>query len=318
MLLTDLRQKQANFERVLRLAANPFWSNLAFPQGCTNSSQIESHPKILCHLPLSKVLRLRTIGDVFEPFPWSLLMSHSSNPAGILPVLLADSNRMQSRLLANALQRRPEFRISICPIELNSIRQAIILARAKVLLISSNASDSTQGMMETMHQVHLAYPEVAKILLTESYDRGLVISAFRSGARGIFCLSNTHFRLLCRCIQRVAEGQIWANSEQTGFLLDLISEVPSIRVVDSKGWQLLTPREEQVVALVAEGLSNSEVARDLKLSVHTVKKYLFSIFDKLGVSSRVELVLHAVNHSDRREVEWVANRAGARSDRLQI
>lgn len=73
-----------------------------------------------------------------------------------------------------------------------------------------------------------------------------------------------------------------------------------------------------MVALVAEGLSNSEVARDLKLSVHTVKKYLFGIFDKLGVSSRVELVLHAVNHCDRREVEWVANRAVARADRLQV
>jgi DNA-binding NarL/FixJ family response regulator len=225
---------------------------------------------------------------------------------------------MQSRLLANALQRRPEFRISICPIETNSIRQAIILARAKVLLISSNASDSAEGLMATMHQVHLACPEVAKILLTESYSRELVINAFRSGARGIFCLSNTRFRLLCRCIQRVAEGQIWANSEQTRFLLDLISDVPSIRVVNSKGWQLLTPREEQVVALVAEGLSNSEVARDLKLSVHTVKKYLFNIFDKLGVSSRVELVLHAVNHCGPREMEWVASRAVARSDRLQI
>jgi DNA-binding NarL/FixJ family response regulator len=125
--------------------------------------------------------------------------------------------------------------------------------------------------------------------------------------------------LLCRCIQRVAEGQIWANSEQTGFLLDLISDVPSIRVVDSKGWQLLTPREEQVVALVAEGLSNSEVAGDLKLSVHTVKKYLFSIFDKLGVSSRVELVLHAVNHCDRRQADFVAGigRAAPR-ERLQI
>jgi DNA-binding NarL/FixJ family response regulator len=245
-------------------------------------------------------------------------MTRSSNCAGILSVLLADSNRMQSRLLANALQRRPEFRISISPIEINSIRQAIILARAKVLLISSNASASTEALMTTMHQVHLAYPDVAKILLTESYDRELVISAFRSGAQGIFCLSNTHFRLLCRCIQRVAEGQVWANSEQTRFLLDLISDVPSIRVLDSKGWQLLTPREEQVVALVAEGLSNSEVARDLKLSVHTVKKYLFGIFDKLGVSSRVELVLHAVNHCDRREVDWVATRAAARTDRLQI
>jgi DNA-binding NarL/FixJ family response regulator len=69
---------------------------------------------------------------------------------------------------------------------------------------------------------------------------------------------------------------------------------------------VLTPREEQVVALVADGLSNREVAHELRLSEHTIKKYLFRIFDKLGISSRVELVLYALSHGDSRQAEWVA------------
>jgi DNA-binding NarL/FixJ family response regulator len=77
-------------------------------------------------------------------------------------------------------------------------------------------------------------------------------------------------------------------------------------MVNAQGLKLLTPREEQVVALVADGLSNREVARELNLSEHTVKKYLFRIFDKLGISSRVELVLYAVSHGGHREAEWVA------------
>jgi DNA-binding NarL/FixJ family response regulator len=89
-------------------------------------------------------------------------------------------------------------------------------------------------------------------------------------------------------------------------LLDLISEVPSLRVLNSRGSTLLTPREEQVVALVAEGLGNRDIARELKLSEHTVKKYLFRIFEKLGVSTRVELVLYAVNNGDPRGAEWLA------------
>lgn len=60
-----------------------------------------------------------------------------------------------------------------------------------------------------------------------------------------------------------------------------------------------------MVALVAEGMSNRDVSRELSLSEHTVKKYLFRIFDKLGVSNRVELVLYAVNHGDARLAEWV-------------
>jgi DNA-binding NarL/FixJ family response regulator len=68
---------------------------------------------------------------------------------------------------------------------------------------------------------------------------------------------------------------------------------------------LLTGREEQVVALVSDGLSNREVARELSLSEHTVKKYLFRIFDKLGISTRVELVLYAMSHGNSREAEWM-------------
>ena len=67
-------------------------------------------------------------------------------------------------------------------------------------------------------------------------------------------------------------------------------------MVDASGQHLLTYREEQVVALVADGLTNRDVASELGLSEHTVKKYLFRIFDKLGISNRVELVLYAVHH----------------------
>ena len=232
----------------------------------------------------------------------------SSSSAAVSPaitVLIADSNRMQAQLLTSALRRRSEFSISTCPVDIASILQAVTSAPAKVVVLSLNHSVSVASQMAAMRHVHISHPAVAKVLLVESYDRDLVVSAFRSGVRGIFCISDTHFRLLCRCIQRVADGQIWANTEQMTFLLDLVAEVPSLRVVNSKGHQLLTPREEQVVALVAEGLSNRGTARELNLSEHTIKKYLFRIFEKLGISSRVELVLYAVHNGDPRRAEWL-------------
>jgi DNA-binding NarL/FixJ family response regulator len=222
-----------------------------------------------------------------------------------ITVLIADSNRMQAQLLTSALRRRSEFRISTCPGDISLILQTVASTPAKVVILTLNHSANIANQMAAMRRVHLSNPTVAKVLLVESYDRGLTVSAFRSGARGIFCISDAHFRLLCRCIQRVAAGQIWANTEQMNFLLDLVSEVPSLRVLNSHGRRLLTPREEQVVALVAEGLSNRDVARELNLSEHTIKKYLFRIFDKLGISSRVELVLYAVNHGDPRQAEWL-------------
>jgi DNA-binding NarL/FixJ family response regulator len=80
-----------------------------------------------------------------------------------------------------------------------------------------------------------------------------------------------------------------------------------LQVLAASGEKLLTSREEQVVALVSDGLSNRNVATELGISEHTVKKYLFRIFDKLGISNRVELVLYAVHHGASQAPAWVAS-----------
>jgi DNA-binding CsgD family transcriptional regulator len=79
----------------------------------------------------------------------------------------------------------------------------------------------------------------------------------------------------------------------------MFAKIAPMRVVDPSGIRLLTKREEDVVRLLGDGLQNREIARELNLSEHTVKNYLFHVFDKLGVSSRVELILYAVSCSKR-------------------
>lgn len=234
----------------------------------------------------------------------------SAATSDVVSVLVADSNRMQSQLLASALRRRPELRITTCRMDAASILQAVNSKAPRVALLSLNSSENRSEAVATLHRLHLSHPEIANLLLVESCSRELVVSAFRSGARGIFSINDANLRLLCKCILCVAGGQIWASTEQLNYLLELISEVPSLRVFNASGNDLLTPREEQVVALVAEGLSNRGVARELSLSEHTVKKYLFRIFEKLGVSTRVELVLYAFNNGDPRPAQWLtgANR----------
>ncbi|PYV80482.1 MAG: hypothetical protein DMG96_00535 [Acidobacteria bacterium] len=130
----------------------------------------------------------------------------------------------------------------------------------------------------------------------ETESREVTVQAFRSAARGLFSLADSSFQLFCECIERVHRGEIFATTEQLNYLLASVCQVPSLRVVGASGEKLLTSREEQVVALVTDGLSNRDVATELGLSQHTIKKYLFRIFEKLGISSRVELVLYALHH----------------------
>jgi DNA-binding NarL/FixJ family response regulator len=167
---------------------------------------------------------------------------------------------------------------------------------------------TASGLPDTavLRTLHLTRPEIPKILLMETQSRDLAVQAFRAGARGLFCLADSSLHSLCECIQRVHRGEIFATTEQLNCLLDSVCQGPLLRVVNTNGGNLLTSREEQVVALVSDGLSNRCVASELGLSEHTVKKYLFRIFEKLGISSRVELVLYAFHHGSSAQMTWGA------------
>ena len=223
-----------------------------------------------------------------------------------LRLLVADSSQMSCQLLIEALRRRAEFVVTACGLDSDEILKILDLNQIDVAILAADRAAHNGSRLAVLHRVHLVHPGLAKILVTETYDRDLVINAFRSGARGLFSFADASFGAFCKCIRMVSSGQVWASAQQLQYLLDIVTRVPSLRAVNASGHNLLTGREEQVVALVADGLSNREIARELGLSEHTIKKYLFRIFDKLGVSSRVELVLYAVNHGDSQQAEWLA------------
>ena len=106
--------------------------------------------------------------------------------------------------------------------------------------------------------------------------------------------------MLQKCILKVYEGQIWANSEQLSFLLESVADAPVPPITDANGVKLLTNRELSLVQLVAEGLTNRDISKELRLSEHTVRNCLFRIFNKLGVSTRLELALYAIHQRNSR------------------
>ena len=138
--------------------------------------------------------------------------------------------------------------------------------------------------------------------------RDLVVDAFPGGARGVFCRGYA-FNTLPKCIRRVHEGQIWVSNIELEFLLELVITLRPLKIQQAGGMARLTPRERDVVRLVAEGMRNQEIALQLNLTEHTVRNYMLRIFDKLGISSRVELVLYAFSG-----VEEMAAPVGSRVD----
>jgi DNA-binding NarL/FixJ family response regulator len=221
----------------------------------------------------------------------------------IVSVLVADSNQTQSQLLSSALRRQGSLKVNRCAAEMAECLSVLESEPADVILVADGVTRERQPLYELVRGIHSVHPQAGIVLLLDSYDRELVINALRAGARGLFCLASLPFKSLCRCITSVHHGQFWTNTEQMRFVVDALSVGPAAHFVNSRGQVVLTPREEQTVNLVSEGLNNREIATDLQVKEGTVKKSLLRIYDKLGVSNRVELVLYALSHREERAAE---------------
>jgi DNA-binding NarL/FixJ family response regulator len=224
------------------------------------------------------------------------MKSSSGKSRESIRVLIADSNQTQSQLLSAALRRQAALRVTCCQSAVSDCLQALKLVPANIVLLGDGPCKHEE-LISTLRELHSIHPEIGFILLLDSYDRDLVVNAMRAGARGLFCRASQPFRALCRCITVVHQGQFWANTEQMGYLVEALNHSTPSRVLNARGEGLLTPREDQVVRLVAEGIGNREVALQLGVKENTIKKSLLRIYDKLGVSNRVELVLYALTHS---------------------
>lgn len=221
----------------------------------------------------------------------------------LLRVLLADSRLMESQLLTDALRQR-DLQVLACKAEPEAVLKFLEEQQTNVLVISCAGATSAKPDFALLRSAQFAQPGLPKVALLDHDLPEFVVEAFRCGARGLFCLADSPFSLFCECLREVSQGGIWASGRQLGYVLDAISETHALPVVGAAGEKLLTAREEQVVALVSDGLSNRAIAVELGLSEQTVKKYLFRIFEKLGISNRVELVLYAVHHCSPQQRDW--------------
>jgi DNA-binding NarL/FixJ family response regulator len=213
-----------------------------------------------------------------------------------ITIAIADANLMTGRLLSDQFRRHPDFSVVCCAIDKAALLKSVRQTKSAVALISADLQDGTLSGLAALREVREADPELRPILLFDRPEPRLVVEGLRAGARGFFSRANFDFAALRKCVRRVCEGQIWIGNTELEYVFEALVQTRLLRVVNPDGLNLLSRREEEVMRLVAEGLGNREIADQMNLSEHTVKNYLFHIFDKLGISNRVELVLYAVSN----------------------
>ena len=211
-------------------------------------------------------------------------------------VSIADSTQMGTQLLAEALRRSGRFAGVFVASRTADLMALLANQPTDVLLISSNFEGDAASGLKLAREACDLYPRIKVVMLLTASEREPVVQAFRAGCRGVFCRAQS-VKELIKCLVCVHRGQIWASSRELTYMLEALREPTPLRIVDANASALLTEREMAVVRCVADGLTNKEVAVKLGLSQHTVKNYLFRIFDKLGVSSRVELIYYAMRQT---------------------
>ncbi len=137
------------------------------------------------------------------------------------------------------------------------------------------------------------------IVLTASEDKNEFVQAMKLGCSGIV-LKQTAPDLIIKSIRKVNSGEIWLDSHTTAAVMRQFSSPSDLAAAGGQGGKSrerspLSTREREIVGLVAQGYKNKEMAEKMFISEQTVKNHLHNIFDKLGVSDRLELALYAIH-----------------------
>lgn len=206
---------------------------------------------------------------------------------------------MSARLIAEGLTRG-RHGISVVAVSNTSadaIRQ-LESNQPDVALINAHLDDGPLTGYHVLQHLRLICQRTAAIMMIPGSKRELVIDAFRGGARGVFSRIQS-IKLLSKCVRTVHGGQIWANNQNLDFILEFLTQLKPLRLLKpGGGMSRLTQREAEIVHLLTEGMSTREISHKLRVTEHTIRNYLSVIYEKLGVSSRVELALYAITRED--------------------
>jgi DNA-binding NarL/FixJ family response regulator len=223
------------------------------------------------------------------------MISSVNESESVISVLVAESCAMSCELMAAALERNGSgLAVVASATDTSEVINSYVTAAPDICIVGANLKDGVSSGFKATRELRSQSSDARVILLLDAEQPQTVVDAFRAGAVGVFSREEP-FEVLCKSIQKVHEGQYWISNRQIQYLVESLKDSPPA-ITDAKGTQLLTKREQGLVHLVAEGRTNKEISRELNLSEHTVRNYLFRIFNKLGTSNRLELALYAINH----------------------
>jgi two-component system, NarL family, nitrate/nitrite response regulator NarL len=210
----------------------------------------------------------------------------------IIRILLVDDHSLFRSGIKSLLESQEEFEvIGEASDGLDGVKRAKQLKPDLVLM--DLHMPGTSGL-EALHMLNEDLPDTKVLMLTVSEDAQDLMQALQSGARG-YLLKNIEIDFLVESIHKAMNGESVMSPQMSATLIDAVRK-PVIKVEPDKHAIKLTPRESEIIGMLARGESNKSIARTLDLAESTVKIHVQGILRKLKISSRVQAAVYAVEH----------------------
>ncbi|HEY3383862.1 MAG TPA: response regulator transcription factor [Vicinamibacterales bacterium] len=215
-------------------------------------------------------------------------MSNSTPP---IRIVIADDHAIFREGLQRLLESEPGFEVvGMCGDGVEAVRVTVEL-RPDILLLDL-AMPRASGI-DVLRDLADHALDARIVILTAEIDSAEIVRAVQLGARGVL-LKHAAIEVLYKCIRSVIAGEYWVGHQEFGRILESLRE--TTEPTPPRPAATLTARELQIVAAVVEGATNKDIGQQFNLSPQTVKNHLSHVFDKLGVSNRLELALYASHH----------------------
>jgi two-component system response regulator NreC len=205
-------------------------------------------------------------------------------------ILLADDHSVMRTGLRLVLERQPDFEVIA---EASDGREAVGMAQQnRPAVVVMDVTMPNLNGIEAARQICTAMPDTGVVMLSMHSDEAYVLRALKAGARG-YLLKESAESDLISAVRAVQAGKAFFSPAVSRMLVeDYVRQLQDREIEDS--YELLTPREREILQLIAEGKSNKEIAAILILSLYTVETHRGNLMEKLGLHTVPELILYAV------------------------
>jgi DNA-binding NarL/FixJ family response regulator len=210
---------------------------------------------------------------------------------GTIRVILADSQAIYRVGIRKVFALEDDLRVVAQADSLENLRAAVERFPSHIVLLEGGLLTGTTNVIPELLRIA---PDVKLIVQAVAADENQTVELYRRGVRGIVSRSISP-DLLVRCIRRIAAGETWIDNQSVSWVIEAYRAQASA-LVSPRSQPKLSPKEMAIITCITQGKRNKEIASQLGTTEQVIKNYLRKIYDKLGVSDRLELALYCLHN----------------------